>query len=60
MAVRRGSNHPNTTLTETDVRAIRALYTKHGLMHREIAEIFGISRESVGSIIRRIRWAHVI
>ncbi len=56
---KRGEDHPHTTLTENDVRVIRLLYAKHELTQREIAQLFGISRESVGLIVQRRRWAHV-
>lgn len=54
-----GENHPATTLTESDVRVIRLLYARHLFVQREIAAMFGISRESVGLIVQRRRWAHV-
>jgi hypothetical protein len=51
----RGERHPLRKLTEDEVRQIRAL--KGNLLQREIAEKFGISREQVSGIHRRIDWA---
>jgi hypothetical protein len=50
----RGSRHGLSKLTEDDVRAIRQLsrHTTQG----ELAKAFGISKWTVGDIIRRKRW----
>jgi DNA-binding transcriptional regulator LsrR (DeoR family) len=47
-----------STLTANDVRRIRTMY-KEGMLQKNIARLFGISRESVGLIVQRRRWAHV-
>ena len=36
-----------STLTANDVRRIRTLYAEGGMFQKEIARLFGISRESV-------------
>jgi hypothetical protein len=59
MPQKRGEDHPGTKLTESDVRVIRLLYAKRLFVQREIAAMFDISRESVGLIVQRRRWAHV-
>lgn len=43
-------------LTEVEVRQIRA----SAETHQELANMYGIRRESIGKIKRRERWAHVI
>lgn len=53
-----GSKHPNTTLTEADVREIRRL-RKTGLFIRVIAERFGVTRSAIGHILQRTTWGHV-
>ncbi len=40
-----------STLTANDVRRIRTLYAEGGILQKEIARLFGISRESVGLIV---------
>lgn len=54
----KGSKHPNSKLTEKDVREIRTLYPV--FTQKEIAEKFGICRRQVGDIINRVNWAHVV
>lgn len=54
----RGEQHANATITEADVRAIRA-YKAQGWRHEPLAQIFGISETSVSYIVNRKRWAHV-
>jgi group I intron endonuclease len=46
-------------LTKEQVLEIRRLYHEDKLIQREIASIFGISRENVGVIIRRKTWGHI-
>lgn len=50
----RGARHGMSKLTEADVLAIRSLQGK--LTQAEIAERFGVSKWTVGDIIRRERW----
>jgi len=54
-----GSRHGMAKINEADVAAIRAAYLPGETTHREIATRFGISRECVGLIVRKERWAHV-
>lgn len=51
----RGERHPNCSLSEDDVRRIRVL--SRTMLHRDIAEMFGIHRMTVGKIARRKAWA---
>lgn len=50
----RGSRHGMGKLTEDDVRQIRML--QGTLFHREIADLFGVSREAIGLVLRGERW----
>lgn len=53
-----GEKNPMAKLTESDVMKIRKL-RNDGLFMREIAELFNVSREAVGMIVRSKRWANV-
>lgn len=50
-----GEHHPQATLTEADVRAIRQSSAPHG----DLATEFGVSRVSIWRIINRKSWQHV-
>lgn len=52
----RGERHGLAKLTADDVRAIRAAT---GVIHRELAQRFGISRTHVSAIRRGEAWSHV-
>ena len=54
----RGEKNAASRLTERDVRSIRALRAK-GLIMREIAAEFGVTRKAVELILHGHRWAHV-
>lgn len=56
--IKKGSNHPLTTLTEEDVAQMRNLY-KTGLTQVELASRFGVTQANVSSIIRRRTWTHI-
>lgn len=51
----RGERHGMARLTRDDVRDIRKL--AHTLPHREIAEAYGIAKDTVSNIKRRKYWA---
>ena len=53
----RGEKHPLATLTEADVRQIRAL--AGSLTHREIGRRFGVGSTAVCRILNRTRWGHL-
>lgn len=53
----RGAGHYRTSLTDDDVRAIRAMWPAHTM--NEIAAAHGIGRKAVGKIVHRQRWKHV-
>lgn len=54
-----GENHFATDLTPEDVRNIREMYANTDASYPEIAEIYGIHRDTVGQIVRRDTWDHV-
>ncbi len=56
--VRRGEAHHMTSLTADDVRKMRALRAA-GDKLEYLAELFGVSQQSVGAICQRKTWKHV-
>lgn len=54
----RGSDFPQSRLTDLDVKAIRALSAK-GEGYRRIADRFGVARETIRDIVRRRIWKWV-
>ncbi|MGK8887422.1 HNH endonuclease [Burkholderia gladioli] len=54
----RGSLHPKTKLTESQVMEIRRLRAT-GLMVKDIAQRFGISQNAASQICRNVTWRHV-
>lgn len=52
----RGEDHYKTNLTWDNVREIRWRYARGRTSQQALADEFGISRESVGHIIRNERW----
>lgn len=57
--ITRGENHHKTSLTDEDVRTMRALYKQGGWTHQELGTLFGISKCQAGKIIRREFWTHI-
>lgn len=55
-----GQDHPNSKLTEDDVRAIRREYAAGGVSQKELALKYGITQMPVSRIIRRVTWKHVV
>ena len=54
-----GVTHGNARCTEDDVLAIRQKYAAGGVLQRELAAEFGVSRVHIGRIIRNCRWAYL-
>jgi hypothetical protein len=48
----RAERHPGHKLTEADVAAIRDAYAKGGVLHRQLAQQYGVSRPHISAIIR--------
>lgn len=56
---RRGSSNPSAKLLEGDVSRIRAMI-KDRVPQREIAESFGVSRDTIYKISKGVLWSHVV
>jgi hypothetical protein len=54
----RGSRNPNARLSEKDIPAIRRRVA-NGETYASVAQDYGVSADSVGSIVRRAGWRHV-
>lgn len=55
----RGEKHGMAKLTETQVREIRTRYERGSVTYKSLAREYGVTREHIGVIIRRERWAWV-
>jgi len=55
----RGEQNNQAKLTEATVREIRSTYAAGGVTQKELAERFGVSRESVWNILNGKTWSHV-
>lgn len=53
-----GEGRWNAKLNKEKVEEIHRL-RKEGALHKEIAAIFGVSRQTIGEVLRGNRWAHV-
>lgn len=58
-ALVKGEAHPFSKLTETGVRAIRAL-AEQGIPQAVIAEKFGLPRPTICKVVHRTTWAHIV
>lgn len=54
-----GEDHPQSKLTESDIRTIRRLYATGEWTLERIANRFGVTFSNVGMIVRRDTWNHV-
>jgi hypothetical protein len=57
--VLQADNHPTRKLSSLEVKTIRRLYAGGGWFHRELAEIYGVTRECVTQVCGRKRWKTV-
>jgi hypothetical protein len=55
---RYGERHPCAKLTEREVLQIRLL-GRYGVTQRRLGEVFGVSHENIGYILRRQQWRHL-
>lgn len=53
-----GSEHGRAKLTEEEVLEIRRKY-KSGLLEKELAEQYGVTRSNIGAIVTRKSWKHI-
>ena len=54
-----GIHHPNSKLSEDDVREIRRLYATGKFLQKQLGKRFGVARTQIGNIVRRECWAHL-
>lgn len=54
-----GENHLQAKLTEAQVREIRARYATGSIYQRELGDLYGVSQEAIGFIVRNVHWKHV-
>lgn len=54
-----GSRNGMAKLTEEDVKKIRRLHASGRYYHRELAEMFGVSRATIGAVLSGRLWNHV-
>lgn len=55
----RGETSPAVKLKEKDVRMIIYMYRTGLFLQREIAKIFNVGRQNIGSIINKKSWKHI-
>lgn len=55
----RGERHPDVILTEQDVREIRLAYDSKSTSVKDLAYMYGVSRQNITSIGKRRSWKHV-
>ena len=55
----KGENHPQSKLTDDDIREIRRLFHEEGLSKYRIGRIMNIDRRYIGKILSGERWGHV-
>jgi len=54
----KGEKHPQSKLTEREVKLIRLLY-RADLTQKELANMFGVSRSNIDAIVNRRTWRDV-
>jgi hypothetical protein len=57
---RRGEKHYRSKLNNNQVREIRQLYKLGKVEQKDLAEIYKVSTSTIGNIITRYRWNHVL
>lgn len=55
----RGEKHPLAVLSDGDVLRIRSLYASGEFSQPRLAQMFGVNRETIGSVVRRESWRHL-
>ena len=55
----KGEEHPNSKLTESDVKEIRQLYQGGGVTYRNLSEYYGVDHTLIYQVVRRKRWTHI-
>lgn len=54
-----GEIHPQSKLTESEVKEIRRLYREGGLSQQALADRFGLNQNTVWKVVNRKTWGHV-
>lgn len=55
----KGELHGEHKLTEKQVVAIRTMYRPGVVTHKQIAELFGVSKRLIHNVVNRKAWRHV-
>ena len=55
-ANRHGESNTNAKLTEAQVREIRERYAAGGILQRELAQEYGVSRKAISLVVTNKRW----
>jgi hypothetical protein len=58
--MRHGEDHRSAKLTERDVRSIRKRHSLGKVNYRELGLEYGVARETIGSVLNRRSWKHVL
>lgn len=54
-----GPHHYRASLTESDVRRVRADYEPGRVTYAALAARYGVSEQAIGKIINRLTWRHL-
>ena len=54
----KGENHPRSKLKEKDIYDIRE-YRNQGLLNKDIAEKYGVTKELIQKIVTKQLWKHI-
>ena len=57
--IQRGTQHRRTTLTEENVRRMRALWAQKAASQKELARMFEVGLSNVKHVLARRSWGHV-
>lgn len=58
-SVRKGEANNRAVLTEAQVKEIREIYNTGKYSHRELANIYNVSKTLIGNILRGKAWKHI-
>jgi len=56
----RGEKHPNTKITEKEVKAMRQEYKQGSVRQIDLAKKYGMSRPAVTNILNGVTWGHIL
>ena len=54
-----GERHPGAKLRANDVRQIRRMANLEGVSHRNIANMFGVTKSTITDAVARKTWSHI-